>query len=773
MGNKRTGTHKSKIMLTFWVTYIMSFSIPIILNSLIYNIQLQSTIEDYQHNNLGIIKQCRDYMDSRIDEMDSIISQLGSDPILNYLIATNSTYDSGKITYKLWLMLNKMALYKQSNNFFLDFGVYIRNKGLTIDSKSVYSYPGKECERLVSFDSSDYQDFQRLLSSSSRRSFIPVMNYRYQSGVQIETNVIVYMDYIPQESLQKEGCIYFLIPVSNIESSFEQMSSYQGSTAFIINESQQVIYQWPIWPSDDVDLPVPNTIGTTGFQDILVDNMRMQLYSAYSSKTGLTFISMVPYSTVLHRVLYIKQISWISAGFLFVLGMSISFILARRNSKPILDLINLVEPVFKRYETRDRTVGYKQLHGSIASLIANNEKMSQILEQQLPILHDSFVSKLIRNEFLNDQETQVYLSHLKITIPTGPYIAVFLYLTRRGGDLAERDLKDIQAIKYILKERIKEIGFVFYAYDNDFDKMIILCSQPGDSNSDAAWMVRIDEHIDKLRRIIIGTGFTLAAGGGIPVNHLSEVGLSVSSARLALTYYNPSHPVLWHNTVKDELFYYYPPDMEKRIESLVCAGNYDMVRALLDDLYEENFRKRQLSEYAFKQLVFCMLSSINHIVLNRANLAPKSMKEIILIITNLEELVTAQEFWEKLRTIYAIICEYFQDHQQSKRNLMIQSALDYISNNFSDGQLNIHRVSDYVGINAEYFSKLFKNETGIYFSDYLEKCRIDTAAALLDTGTKVEDVAYQVGYHSSHAFRRAFKRVYGVTPTSFRKINEG
>jgi hypothetical protein len=700
----------------------MSFSIPIVLNSAIYNAQLQSTVEDYQQIGFRITKQSRDYLDMRIEEMDSIVSQLENEPVLNYLFATDSTYKSGHLTYKLWLTLNKMSLYQKSNNFFVDFGVFIENKNLIISSNSVYNNLSTEYGKLISYDGLDYQDFISMLSRFDRKTFMPVIKYRYLGSVKTETDVIIYKDSLPQTSSLRDGCVYFLIPVTNIDSCFGQLSSYHGSSVYIIDNNQELIYQWP--DRNNAIAPVKEVVGTTGFKDVFIGNERMFIYSVYSSKSGLTFISMVPYSTILHRVLYIKQISLISAGILFILGISVSFLLARKNSKPILELIKLISPVFKRAGDNDNMVDFKQLHGSIASLVSDNETMSRMMEQQLHMLRDSFFSKLIRNEFLSDQETEAYLSHLKINIPKGPYIAVFLYLSRNQSNLSEPDLKEIQAIKYILKKKIEEVRFAFYAYENDFDKMIILFSRPCDVQSDSEWMEQIDESIGGLRRIITGeTSFALAAGGGIPVQHLSEIGLAVSSARLALTYYSPNLPVLWHHSVSDELFYYYPSDMENRIVNFVCMGNRDMVRSLLNDLYEENFRKRHLSEYAFKQLIFCMLSSINHIVLNHTNLAKQTIKEIILIITSLEDLVTAQEFWEKLCGIYDILCEYFRNHLQSKRSVMIQGALDFIANNFSDAQMNIHSISDHIGINPEYFSRLFKEETGEYFSDYLEKCR--------------------------------------------------
>jgi two-component system response regulator YesN len=55
----------------------------------------------------------------------------------------------------------------------------------------------------------------------------------------------------------------------------------------------------------------------------------------------------------------------------------------------------------------------------------------------------------------------------------------------------------------------------------------------------------------------------------------------------------------------------------------------------------------------------------------------------------------------------------------------------------------------------------------------LEKVRMDHAAILLKGNRyNVDEIASQVGYNSSHSFRRAFKRVMGIPPSSFRQSVE-
>lgn len=68
-----------------------------------------------------------------------------------------------------------------------------------------------------------------------------------------------------------------------------------------------------------------------------------------------------------------------------------------------------------------------------------------------------------------------------------------------------------------------------------------------------------------------------------------------------------------------------------------------------------------------------------------------------------------------------------------------------------------------------YFSKLFKEQTGKTFSEYLLDLRIHEAQRLLMRGMKVADVAQQVGYTSIYNFTRAFTKACGIAPVKWRR----
>lgn len=69
-----------------------------------------------------------------------------------------------------------------------------------------------------------------------------------------------------------------------------------------------------------------------------------------------------------------------------------------------------------------------------------------------------------------------------------------------------------------------------------------------------------------------------------------------------------------------------------------------------------------------------------------------------------------------------------------------------------------------------YFSRKFRTYTGMSFTEYLKKVRIDRAVQLLaNTGLQVQDICYEVGYADKTKFFKHFREKTGQTPLAYRK----
>ncbi len=98
----------------------------------------------------------------------------------------------------------------------------------------------------------------------------------------------------------------------------------------------------------------------------------------------------------------------------------------------------------------------------------------------------------------------------------------------------------------------------------------------------------------------------------------------------------------------------------------------------------------------------------------------------------------------------------------------ISDAKNYITKAFSQ-EICLDDVAEYVSLSSAYFSRLFKQETGENFIDYLIKIRMENAKKMLEnTNCKTYEISELVGYKKSKYFSKLFKNYTGYTPTEYR-----
>ena len=106
--------------------------------------------------------------------------------------------------------------------------------------------------------------------------------------------------------------------------------------------------------------------------------------------------------------------------------------------------------------------------------------------------------------------------------------------------------------------------------------------------------------------------------------------------------------------------------------------------------------------------------------------------------------------------------------KQNAEPPLVQKAREYISKNKTKS-LSLAEVAKAAGASVFHFCKVFKRSTGLKFTDYVARVRLEDAKTqLLNPNRRISEIAYDVGFQSLTQFNRMFKRVFGQSPTKFR-----
>ena len=115
----------------------------------------------------------------------------------------------------------------------------------------------------------------------------------------------------------------------------------------------------------------------------------------------------------------------------------------------------------------------------------------------------------------------------------------------------------------------------------------------------------------------------------------------------------------------------------------------------------------------------------------------------------------------------ALINQIVLEKQNSEPPL-VRKAREYILQHKME-PLSLAAVAQASGASVFHFCKVFKKTTGLKFTDYVGRVRLEDAKTqLLNPSRRISEIAYDVGFQSLTQFNRMFKRVFGQSPTEFR-----
>ena len=116
--------------------------------------------------------------------------------------------------------------------------------------------------------------------------------------------------------------------------------------------------------------------------------------------------------------------------------------------------------------------------------------------------------------------------------------------------------------------------------------------------------------------------------------------------------------------------------------------------------------------------------------------------------------------------------EYLKTSNTSENERLVQKALSYIKENYTNPEMNFKEVADSVGLSTSYLSALMKKYGNINYNQYLNEVRIERAKRFLSTpDIKTYEIAFYVGFNSSQYFSSIFKKTVGMTPKEYREAH--
>lgn len=216
-----------------------------------------------------------------------------------------------------------------------------------------------------------------------------------------------------------------------------------------------------------------------------------------------------------------------------------------------------------------------------------------------------------------------------------------------------------------------------------------------------------------------------------------------------------------------------PDDLAETIISAIRTGKRDEMRAGLSLLFNTLKTGQRLSisdiKICMTEFLAKVLTDLLQTGVRLKDIYAKDVKEYNPY-SAIADYKTIDDLQQGLGLLFGDLSGYILDRRGGKKRQMIELALDYIHSHYQEEDLSIYAVSEKLYINPTYFSRLFKQEVGCTFTDYLTKTRLEGAKQWLKGSShRVSEIAFMVGFKDPFYFSTLFKKQVGMNPTEFRE----
>lgn len=776
---RRKITDKNNMLFGYLRTYLIVLFIPLVICSL-YSIRVLTIVEEDD-----IAKIVKEYghsaesVDTFLNEVEGIGRSIADNATVRAFAGKTSCFTYPNL-YKIIELQKALSNISFMNEYIYDYFIFFDKSETVINAKTAYTY--EEFYKLY-FHEQPYENYEdwygQKQNTQLRYGLNPLQNYVLCN----ENTLIPMLSYeipIISYSLSDESVIKIYIYKEAITSRMPTLSDTglqfitdrQGNVIFYdnygLNDSESG--DIPFSPENIQNLAEENNLSTNGTACKMVryEDTQYLLVQCSSTASGLTYYALQSslavkvrgYTTVLYMLLFIS----IAAA----VGILLSIRMSQKIAKPVNELINDV--MESGHEFDHRTI-FSHLQKSYKKLKDVNLELQDVIEAQRPYLQNFFLNQLLYgNTNLEEDEILRNAEYVHFDYQDKVFWVVLFKIEAATETLLEQET-DVQNL-YILSvtEAAKKVIPDIWIVNSGQDKAIAILTLPRKEQDNYRDHTEIIVH--RIRNELVSyVSDLLYIYVGTVVSNMTEISSSYENAVITHLYHGQESDtnIIWYVHQKAKPLSYPPMEKNKVLFRRVLRGEVESVYTSFKEIIQQFFMEGDFSPYMQNLLLDDL--QINLVkIMEFLEMEETQYKEYYLLLeqnhnTNLLERIRIT------RNIYMQISQYVYE-QKSKKAFDLAAITAYINLNFGDSSLSLTSAAEALQMNEGYLSGRFKQETGMNFSAYVEKVRMDKARELLRTGNMtIKEIAENTGYTSENSFCRAFKRVTGMSTSEWRNAD--
>ena len=454
-------------------------------------------------------------------------------------------------------------------------------------------------------------------------------------------------------------------------------------------------------------------------------------------------------------------VTLMTASILLSIVLAIYFTL--KNNREIQELTSLFagkkEPERQDFDVREGRFG--EIREKARTLIHENTSLRESQVRYEGSRRYQILDRLLRSTYESREELLADLTSENLALHPGRQVVICVHYETAGPEQAKQLREQIrQKMRSITQQDME----VFTASPTE-----TVCILSADREETHPWLQRLISSLESELQREFGIQVKVAAGN--VAETLSLLSEACMQARAVIRYREISgKPVaLYAELEHAHDVFFCPKKCEEAMYNAVVAGRKEEACSILTQIYNENFgdQARLLSVRAIEALK----GRLKDVLLSAAERYEVPIDNELLLTDDRQNIPA---FFEMLLESLCVLAEKIAGRKKAGQQHSAERIMQYVNEHFTNNTICVKQIALDLGLHENYVSTLFRSEYGETLSGVIEKKRIEKACELLrNTNMKVLSIAELVGYSSDVSFRRAFKKIMGMSPAEYRGDHSG
>ncbi|WP_249730720.1 helix-turn-helix domain-containing protein [Paenibacillus sp. J2TS4] len=747
----------SKLFWRYFLYYILTLMIPLsILGGIIFHNVTNMLMDDIIETNQNMLRQVREIVDTRLDEIGNISFQISSNPNLAPHMLRSSAYREMQGKYEL-------KNYMSSTSFINDILLYIRGEDIIYSPYSTYTV-SRLMQTKYNYLNWTTDELYETLNTLTIPEIRPKEDVLIQTGNTTvdEYGMISFLVPIPVYSNYSYGTLLFQVRESTlVELIQDVLSQYQGSSIILDRKGREIASLQRNEMTDIEDIARFAMSHPKGNSEIVRLNGHELLISVVTSdKFGWSYVTWVPTVKIMKEVRQNQLSALIGLIVVLVLGCCLTFYFSLRLYNPIRQLKEYAETKSgKRAGNINEIEIVRQVITSVA-----DEKTNLIrqMENSRHALKDYLLFKVIKGHIYDLEQFNAIGKNLNITF-TNPYFMVAILFFHQ----VEKQVPfHSEQIISLLENGI--FGqFEGYAKESmDSNAVVLLLATESDNTE------FIKQRFMLLKEWIHTTmQLTVTIGIGRCYREMAKIGKSYMESLTAIQYrfVLGNNRLILFSEIDNKEFQVtdYPEELLDGLKAAIKREDIEAIGEIMQRLVSKIQQHRSL--FMARSLSYDVINTIIKTVVELNETQLIDIENLPDVIT-LMELETVQELDQEVSKICQTICDSIRRKEENQSELM-RSILEYLHQMIFQPTFSVAVVADSIGISPSYLSRYFKEQTGMTITDYVNMLRLkETEKLLKESDVSIQEIVQKIGYYDVSSFIRKFKSKTGLTPGEYRKL---